>query len=109
MKDETLRMVAVMMGFVLLGCSQPEETAATPDGESVAVGAGAAQGDAETAEEPDLVPVEPDVVKEGLQLELPGFADGGTIPDSMAFCVPAAEGHVTLGSNQSPGGPKKEK
>ena len=101
MKDEMLRMVAVVMGFVLLGCSQPEETT-TPGGESVAVGAGAVQGDAETAKEPDLVPVEPDAVKEGLQLELPGFADGGTIPDSMAFCVPAAEGHVTLGSNQSP-------
>jgi Raf kinase inhibitor-like YbhB/YbcL family protein len=48
------------------------------------------------------VPVEPAPPKEGLQLVVPGFDNGGTIPDSMAFCVPAAEGHVGLGPNNSP-------
>jgi Raf kinase inhibitor-like YbhB/YbcL family protein len=30
------------------------------------------------------------------------FADGGTIPDTFAFCVPAPVGHVTFGPNRSP-------
>jgi len=101
MKDEMLRSLAVVMGLVLLGCSQPVETTKA-GGEEVAVPTGEEGAGAETAAATDPVPVEPASVKPGLQLELPGFADGGTIPDSMAFCVPAAKGHVSLGSNQSP-------
>jgi len=31
-----------------------------------------------------------------------GIAKGKAIPDTYAFCVPAAQGHVTLGPNKSP-------
>ncbi len=39
---------------------------------------------------------------DGLRFEVVGFENGATIPDSMAFCIPADKGHVTLGPNQSP-------
>lgn len=37
-----------------------------------------------------------------LDVKVEGFADGQPIPGDYAFCVPAAEGHVTLGPNKNP-------
>jgi len=37
-----------------------------------------------------------------MQLEIPSFRNGDTIPDEFAFCKPAEEGHVTLGPNKNP-------
>jgi Raf kinase inhibitor-like YbhB/YbcL family protein len=35
-------------------------------------------------------------------IEVPGFPEGGSIPGTFAFCVPAAEGHVAMGPNRNP-------
>ncbi|HTS91654.1 MAG TPA: hypothetical protein VMG55_06620, partial [Stellaceae bacterium] len=37
-----------------------------------------------------------------LTVTLEGVADGKVIPGDYAFCVPAAQDHVTLGPNKSP-------
>ncbi|MCA9547331.1 MAG: YbhB/YbcL family Raf kinase inhibitor-like protein [Myxococcales bacterium] len=37
-----------------------------------------------------------------LTVTVAGFADGAPIPGEFAFCVPAAEGHVTLAPNRNP-------
>ncbi len=37
-----------------------------------------------------------------LRVTLGGIAPGGVIPPRFAFCVPAKQGHVTTGPNQSP-------
>lgn len=39
---------------------------------------------------------------QALQLTIPSFGKGNTIPDEYAFCVPADEGHVTFGPNRNP-------
>ena len=35
-------------------------------------------------------------------IEVPGFPEGGPIPGTFAFCVPADEGHATMGPNRNP-------
>ncbi len=40
---------------------------------------------------------------ETLNVTIDGWEDGAAIPETFAFCVPADEGHVTLGANRSPG------
>lgn len=37
-----------------------------------------------------------------MHLESSSFGNGDTIPDEYAFCIPAEEGHVTLGPNKNP-------
>ena len=37
-----------------------------------------------------------------LDVTIEAWEDGATIPGRFAFCVPAAEGHVTMGQNLSP-------
>lgn len=37
-----------------------------------------------------------------MKLTSKSFADGAPIPGEFAFCVPAAEGHVTLSANRNP-------
>lgn len=39
---------------------------------------------------------------EQLQVKIDAWIDGENIPDKYAFCIPAEEGHVTLGENKSP-------
>jgi hypothetical protein len=109
MKLELAMVLVAVMGFSLVACSGSDEAGTgdsasldTANPENPAVVEAAVQGEAaaEMASEP--VPVEPDVPKSGLQLELAGFENGGTIPDAMAFCIPAAKGHVSFGANTSP-------
>jgi len=38
-----------------------------------------------------------------LTVTIDGWSDGEPIPEKFAFCIPAAEGHVTMGQNKSPG------
>ncbi len=99
MKPGTLVLTAIAMAILLAGCSQP--VTSTSDAEVGGVDAAAAGGE-QAPVTTDPVPVEPQAAKTGLQLEVLGFSDGGTIPDSMAFCIPAAKDHVTFGANQSP-------
>ena len=40
---------------------------------------------------------------ETLNVTIDGWENGAAIPETFAFCVPADEGHVTLGANRSPG------
>ncbi|NMG27343.1 YbhB/YbcL family Raf kinase inhibitor-like protein [Aromatoleum evansii] len=37
-----------------------------------------------------------------MRLSSQSFADGARIPGEFSFCIPAAEGHVCLGSNRNP-------
>lgn len=37
-----------------------------------------------------------------MKLSSQSFADGARIPGEFSFCIPAAEGHVCLGSNRNP-------
>jgi phosphatidylethanolamine-binding protein (PEBP) family uncharacterized protein len=37
-----------------------------------------------------------------MQVTSQSFADGAVIPGTYTFCIPAAEGHVCLGSNRNP-------
>ncbi|WP_079434924.1 YbhB/YbcL family Raf kinase inhibitor-like protein [Zoogloea sp. LCSB751] len=37
-----------------------------------------------------------------MKIHSDSFADGSVIPGQFAFCVPAAEGHVSLSSNRNP-------
>jgi len=37
-----------------------------------------------------------------LTVTIDGWRDGETIPGDFAFCIPADEGHVTMGRNRSP-------
>ena len=37
-----------------------------------------------------------------MEIEVPSYANGQRIPAEFAFCVPADEGHVTVGPNRSP-------
>ena len=37
-----------------------------------------------------------------MKLTSQSFADGARIPGEFAFCIPASEGHVCLGSNRHP-------
>ena len=37
-----------------------------------------------------------------MQLTSQSFSDGSPIPGEFAFCIPAIEGHVALGSNRNP-------
>lgn len=37
-----------------------------------------------------------------MQVTSQSFADGAVIPGTFTFCIPAAEGHVCLGSNHNP-------
>lgn len=37
-----------------------------------------------------------------MKIEIPSFDDGGKISRKHAFCIPAEEGHVTLGQNTNP-------
>lgn len=37
-----------------------------------------------------------------LTVTIPGWPDGGAIPERFAFCIPSEEGHVTMGENVSP-------
>ena len=37
-----------------------------------------------------------------MTLEVLSFPNGGSIPSEFAFCIPAEEGHVTLGTNRNP-------
>ena len=104
----SIALVAVL-GFSLGACSGSQETTSGVEDKTASVGSEApggvtTQGTGEPATEADAapVPVEPAVAKDALQFEVVGFENGGTIPDSMAFCVPAATGNVTFGSNTNP-------
>ena len=109
MKFELAMVLVVALGLSLTACSGADE-AATADStiqgvsesEKPAVAEVAAPGELAAEAVSDPVPVEPVAPKSGLQFELVGLENGGTIPDSMAFCIPAAEGHVTFGANTSP-------
>ena len=37
-----------------------------------------------------------------LSIEVSGVRHGAPMPDELAFCVPAAEGHVAMGPNRNP-------
>lgn len=39
---------------------------------------------------------------QGFQVTMPGWPNGGPIPDEYAFCKPAAEGHIAMSRNLSP-------
>jgi len=103
--------LAAMLGLLLGACSGSEEATSGVETKDAPAGS-EASGDATIQEtgEPEAeaeadaapVPVEPAVAKDALQFEVVGFENGGTIPDSMAFCVPAATGNVTFGSNTNP-------
>ena len=109
MKLELAMVLVAAMGLSLVACSGSDGAvsgdAASKDiseTEKEAVADATVPGNVAAEAASDPVPVEPAAPKSGLQFELVGFENGATIPDSMAFCIPAAEGHVTFGANTSP-------
>ena len=107
MKVRLSMVLIAILGLMLGSCSASDEAVPSTSAEDSATAPGPASQD-ETASKGEAnlpaspAPVEPAPPREGLQLEIIGFQNGGTIPDSMAFCVPAPEGHVTFGANTSP-------